>query len=322
MNTLPKRVRIVEVGPRDGLQMESRFVPTDFKIELIEALADGGLREIEATSFVHPKVIPQMADAAEVMAAIRHREDVRLIALVPNLKGAERAFAAGAGDVRLVVCATESYNQRNVGLTLGESADRFAEIAERAAARGGTASVVFGVALGCPIDGDVPVDHVRDLVARFVGLGAAEIGIADSYGVSNPRAVAQMIRAVRPVLDDRPLWLHLHDTRGMGLANALAAMEEGVDCFDTAFGGLGGTPIMKGASGNIATEDFALMCHEMGIETGVDLDAVRAVSRRIQDFLGRKLPSHVLDAGTFAELRALNRDDAAPVAPEGLRKPR
>lgn len=307
MARLPERVDIIEVGPRDGLQMESRFVPTARKIEMVAALAGAGLRAIEATSFVHPRVIPQMADATEVMAAARRLPGVHWIALVPNLKGAERAFAAGAAEVRLVVCATESYNQRNVGLTIDQSAGRFAAIAERAAAAGARASVIFGVALGCPIEGEVPIDRVAALVTRFVGLGAAEIGIADSYGVSNPRAVAATVRALRPALAGRRLWLHLHDTRGLGLANALAAMQEGVDRFDSAFGGLGGTPIMKGASGNIATEDLVYLCHEMGIGTGVDLEAVRAVSHQMQEFLGRKLPSHVLEAGTFEQLRARNR---------------
>ena len=307
LSRLPRRVRVIEVGPRDGFQMESRFVPTDRKIDVIEKLAAAGLESIEATSFVHPRVIPQMADAAEVMAAIRDRPGVRWIALVPNLKGAERAMAAGAHEVRLVVCATEAYNQRNVGLTIDESATLFATIAERATAASVDATVVFGVALGCPIEGEVPVDHVASLAARFVGLGAREVGIADSYGLSNPVHVRDAVRAVRSAIDGRALWLHLHDTRGLGLANALAAMQEGVDAFDTAFGGLGGTPIMKGASGNIATEDLVYMCHEMGIETGVDLAGVRAVSASIQDWLERKLPSHVLDAGTRDELMALNR---------------
>lgn len=307
-SVLPKRVRIIDVGPRDGLQMESRFVPTDLKVELIDGLAASGLREIEATSFVHPRVIPQMADAAEVMRRIRRDGAVRWSVLVPNLKGAERALEAGVDELRLVVCATESYNQRNVGLTIHESAELFARIAEFAASRDVDASVVFGVALGCPIEGDVPIGFVVELVARFVGLGASAIGIADSYGLANPVQVKAAVEEIHTALDGRRLWLHLHDTRGMGLANALAAMEVGVDSFDTAFGGLGGTPIMKGASGNIATEDLAYMCSEMGIETGVDMDRLRAVSRRMEEFLGRTLPSHVLMAGTQRELMELNRD--------------
>jgi hydroxymethylglutaryl-CoA lyase len=306
-NRIPERVRVIEVGPRDGFQMEGRFVPTDLKIEVIGRLAEAGLTEIEATSFVHPRVIPQMADAAEVLERIRQRSGVRWSVLVPNLKGAERALAIGVDELRLVVCATDSYNQQNVGLTIDESADLFSRIRELADSKGVDAAVVFGVALGCPIEGVVPIEQIVSLTDRFVGLGATAIGVSDSYGVANPLQVASTVQAVKEVLGDVRLWLHLHNTRGMGLANALAAMQQGVDSFDTAFGGLGGTPVMKGASGNIATEDFVYMCSEMGVETGVDLEAVRAVSRRVEEFLGRSLPSHVLAAGTMEELVEMNR---------------
>lgn len=305
---LPARLRVVEVGPRDGFQMESRFIPTDLKIEIIELLAVAGLREIEATSFVHPRVIPQMADAAEVLARVRARAEVRWSVLVPNLEGAERALAVGVDELRLVVCATESYNRRNVGLTIGESAELFSRIQELAYQTGVDVAVVFGVALGCPIEGDVPIEQVVDLTERFIALGATAIGVSDSYGVANPLQVAATVRALKEVLGDVRFWMHLHETRGMGLANALAAMQEGVESFDTAFGGLGGTPIMKGASGNIATEDLVYMCSEMGIETGVNLDALRRVSRRMEEFFERRLPSHVLEAGTKKELIELNRD--------------
>lgn len=249
-----------------------------------------------------------MADAADLMGRIKDRWDVRLSVLVPNLKGAQRALEVGGVDeLRVVVASTESYNQRNVGLSIDESADRFASIAETAQGHGVDTTVVFGVALGCPIEGDVPIETVVELTERFVGLGAAAVGVADSYGLANPLQVRSAVRAVREVLAGRRLWLHLHNTRGMALANALAALEEGVDSFDTAFGGLGGTPIMKGASGNIATEDFVYMCTEMGLETGVDLDRLRGVSQRAATFLGRSLPSHVLEAGTKSELMALNR---------------
>jgi hydroxymethylglutaryl-CoA lyase len=304
---LPERIHVIDVGPRDGFQMEQRFVPTELKVEVIEGLVEAGLGEIEATSFVHPKVIPQMADAADVLSAVRERSGVRWSVLVPNLKGAERALAIGVDEIRLVVCATESYNQRNVGLTIDQSAELFARIAEAASKDDTEATVVFGVALGCPIEGRVPIETVVSLAERFVGLGAAAVGVSDSYGVANPLQVRRTVRPVLEVLGGRRLWMHLHDTRGMGLANALAAMQEGVDAFDTAFGGLGGTPIMKGASGNIATEDLVYMASEMGMETGVDLGGVRRVSRRMEAFFGRALPSHVLEAGTKEELMELNR---------------
>jgi hydroxymethylglutaryl-CoA lyase len=307
-NLLPKRVHIIEVGPRDGFQMESRFVPTDVKVEVIVRLVDAGLTEIEATSFVHPKVIPQMADAEEVLERVRQRSGVRWSVLVPNLKGAERALAIGVDELRLVVCATDSYNQKNVGLTIDESADLFSRIRDLADSKGVDAAVVLGVALGCPIEGVVPIERVVGLSERFVGLGATAIGVSDSYGVANPVQVASAVKAVKEALGKVRLWLHLHNTRGMGLANALAAMQQGVDSFDTAFGGLGGTPVMKGASGNIASEDFVYMCSEMGVETGVDLDALRAVSHRVEAFLDRPLPSHVLAAGTMDELIELNQE--------------
>ncbi len=308
MGSLPKRVHIIDVGPRDGFQMETRFVPTEVKVEVINRLADAGLAEIEATSFVHPGVIPQMADAAEVMRRVGSRSDVRWSVLVPNLEGARRALEIGADELRLVVCATESYNRRNVGLSIDESANLFARIAEVAETAGCDPTVIFGVALGCPIEGQVPIESLVDLIERFIGLGAKAIGISDSYGVANPAQVRATVKAVREVLDGRRLWLHLHDTRGMGLANALAALQEGVDSFDTAFGGLGGTPVMKGASGNIATEDLAYMCEEMGLGTGIDLNGVREVSRMMETFFERSLPSHVLAAGTMDELMALNRE--------------
>lgn len=307
-DALPDRVRVIEVGPRDGFQMEKRFVPTALKIETVEGLVRAGVAEIEVTSFVHPRVIPQMADAAEVMAHVKNRDQVRWSVLVPNLEGAQRALEVGGVDeLRLVVCATESYNQRNVGLSIDESAELFAAIAKIARAGDVDAAVVFGVALGCPLEGEVPIERVAALAERFVGLGATAVGIADSYGLANPRQVRAAVRAVRPALDGRRLWMHLHDTRGMALANAFVALEEGVDSFDTAFGGLGGTPILKGASGNIATEDLVYMCSEMGLETGIDLDLLREVSRSVAQYLGRSLPSHVLEAGTQAELMALNR---------------
>lgn len=304
---IPERLHLIEVGPRDGFQMEYRFVPTDLKVGIIERLAEAGLQEIEATSFVHPRVIPQLADASEVLERVRSRTEVRWSVLVPNLKGAERALGVGVDELRLVVCATESYNQRNVGLTIDESAELFSRIQERAQQAGVDSAVVFGVALGCPIEGEVPIEQVVGLTERFIGLGATAIGVSDSYGVAHPLHVAATVRALKEVLGDARLWMHLHDTRGMGLANALAAMQEGVDSFDTAFGGLGGTPIMKGASGNIATEDLVNMCSEMGIESGIDLDAVRQVSRRMEKFFDRKLPSRVLEAGTKQELIELNR---------------
>ena len=303
--SLPERVRVVEVGPRDGFQMEERFLPTELKVEIIDRLAAAGLAEIEAVSFVHPRVIPQMSDAAAVMAAVDRQAGARLTALIPNLKGAERALTAGADALRLVVCCSETYNQRNVGLSIAESLELFGEIVALAGPQGVPVSVVLAVAFGCPFEGEVPEERVLEMAGDFLESGSAEVGVADSAGLANPRQVHRLLRRLRPVVD-RPMWLHLHDTRGLGLANAVAGLEEGIDTFDTSLGGLGGCPVMQGASGNIATEDFCYLCSEMGIETGVDLDAVREASRRLEEFLDRSLPSRILAAGTRAELIARN----------------
>jgi hydroxymethylglutaryl-CoA lyase len=305
--TVPQKVRVVEVGPRDGFQMEDRFIPTELKVDTIQTLASAGVQEIEAVSFVHPKVIPQMADAAEVMRQVERHPGVRYTALVPNLKGTERALEVAVDAVRLVVCATETYNSRNVGLSIEESLEVFGQIARLTGDSGVPAAAVIGVALGCPFEGEVPEEKVLDLARRLVDLGSGAIGIADSAGLSNPRAVRALVRKLGEALPDVPLWLHLHDTRGMGLANALVALEEGVDTFDTSLGGLGGCPIMSGATGNIATEDFVNMCEELGAETGIDLGKVRRASRGMEAFLGRSLPSRVLSGGTRQELYEKNR---------------
>lgn len=304
---LPKTVRIVEVGPRDGFQMEGRFIPTELKVETIDRLAAAGIRDVEAVSFVHPRVIPQMADAAEVMARIERRPGVRYLALVPNLKGAERALEAGADGLRLVVCVTETYNRNNVGLSVAESVELFSDVVRLAEPAGVPTSVVLAVAFGCPFEGEVPEDRVLELAREFLDRGSAELGIADSAGLAHPLQVRRLLGRIGGAFPDVRKWLHLHDTRGFGIANAVAAMEQGIDTFDTSLGGLGGCPIMRGASGNVATEEMIYLCREMGIETGVDLDAVRYASRAMERFLERDLPSRVLAAGTREELVARNR---------------
>ncbi len=301
-----KKLRIVEVGPRDGFQMEGRFIPTELKVETIDRLADAGLRDIEAVSFVHPRVIPQMADAAEVMAGITRRPGVRYLALVPNLKGAERALDSGVDGLRLVVCVTETYNRNNVGLSVDQSIELFSSIVRLAEPAGVPVSAVLAVAFGCPFEGEVPEDRVLELAEEFLNRGSAELGIADSAGLAHPLQVRRLLGRLGAAHPDVRKWLHLHDTRGFGIANAVAAMEAGIDSFDTSLGGLGGCPIMKGASGNIATEEMVYLCREMGIETGVDLDGVRDASRTMSAFLERELPSRVLAAGTREELVARN----------------
>ena len=303
---LPKTVQLVEVGPRDGFQMETRFLPTKLKVRTIEALADAGFQEIEATSFVHPKVVPQMADAAEVMARIRRRPGVRYWALVPNLRGAERALEARVDGLRQVISVTETYNRRNIGQSVDASLRGLEKVVRRAETAGTPVEAVLAAALGCPMEGEVSFEVVVEVAQRSVAAGATAIGLADSAGLGNPLQVRRLLDAVREALPDVPLWLHLHDTRGFGLANALAGLQAGIHRFDTSLGGLGGCPTVVGASGNIPSEEMIYLCRNMDIETGVDLATVRSASRVLGEFLDRKLESRVLYAGTLEELVARN----------------
>ncbi|MEO1365606.1 MAG: hydroxymethylglutaryl-CoA lyase [Acidobacteriota bacterium] len=301
-----RHIEIIEVGPRDGFQMEKTFLPTELKVKTIETLARSGLREIEATSFVHPGVVPQMRDAAEVMERIERQPGVSYLALVPNFRGARRAFDAGVDGLRMVTCVTESYNRANVGLSVAESLQRFERVVEASARRGLEVDAVLAASFGCPFEGEVPRKRMVRVAKDFAAAGSRSLGLGDSAGLATPLQVRELVTAIRDALPEMPLWLHLHDTRGLGMANALAAMELGITRFDTSFGGLGGCPVVVGAAGNIATEETVYMCQGMGLETGVDLDVVREASRGVQRFLGRPLPSRVLRAGTLDELVAAN----------------
>jgi hydroxymethylglutaryl-CoA lyase len=303
---MPERVRVVEVGPRDGFQMESRFLPTGLKVETVARLAAAGLREIEVTSFVRPDVVPQMRDAEAVAAGAAGLGLERAWALVPNLRGAERALAAGITGLHFVICVSESYNRRNVGLSVDQSFAALADVVGRARA-GVPVAVTLAATFGCPFEGQLPDRRIVELARRARDLGVAELGLADSVGLGVPPLVRRLVRRVREEVAGLPLRLHLHDTRGLGLANAMAGLEEGIAAFDTSLGGLGGCPMVLGASGNVATEDLVHLCAELRIATGVDLDGVRAASRRLEAFLERELPSRVLAAGTRAELLARNR---------------
>ena len=306
---LPEQVQVVEVGPRDGFQMEETFIPTELKVEMIELLATSGLQEIEAVSFVHPRVIPQMRDAGDVMAQLTRRSDVRYSALVPNLRGAERALGAEVDGIHLVICCSETYNQRNVGMSVDESLENLEDIAKVVGGQVPVAATM-AVTFGCPFEGQLPDETLVDLAQRFVDAGATELGLADSAGLGDPLLVRRIIGKVQERIPATPLRMHLHDTRGMGLANALAAMELGVMTFDTSLGGLGGCPVMKGASGNISTEDFVNMCNEVGVQSGVEVSGVRGASVRMQEFLGRELPSKILQSGSRDELYAANRSES------------
>ncbi|MBX7187521.1 MAG: hydroxymethylglutaryl-CoA lyase [Vicinamibacteria bacterium] len=295
---------IVEVGPRDGFQMEKAFIPTDLKVRVIDLLSEAGLRSIEVTSFVSPKVIPQMADAAEVLGRITRRPGTTCKALVPNLKGAERALEAKADVLELVIVASESYNRRNVGMTVDQSIEGCAQIANAVGAKSIPLEVVIGTSFGCPIEGPVPETQVERIARAVAALGISRLSLADSIGAGNPAQVSRLVTRIKNALPGMPLSLHLHNTRGLGLANALAGFQAGVDTFDAGLGGLGGCPIFPGATGNVATEDMVNLFEEMGVSTGVNLDKVREASRLMQQFLDRPLPSYILRVGTASELYA------------------
>ena len=296
------KVTIVEVGPRDGFQMEKIFIPTESKIAIINTVARSGVPKIEATSFVSPKAIPQMRDAQAVMEGIERRPGTAYTALVPNLKGAQRAISAGVDAMRVVICSSEAYNQRNVRMSVAESLKTCEEILQAGRASSTAVEAVAALAFGCPLEGDIPEDKVVELTRRLVELGYREISIADSAGLANPAQVRRLMRRLVREFPDVHFSMHIHNTRGLGLANVLAALEEGIDAFDSSLGGLGGCPVVPGARGNIPTEDLVNMLEEMGVETGVDVEGVMVASRVAQEVLERTLPSYVLAAGTRQQL--------------------
>ncbi len=308
--TYPAHVTIVEVGPRDGFQVEPVFIPTEFKIEVVNAVARAGVAKIETSSFVSPRFVPQLADAAEVFAGLDRRPNTRYTALVPNLKGAERALEAGADGVRLVVTSTETYNRKNVGMSVDESLAVCRRILEWVEGEPMAVEAVIALAFGCPFEGPVGEDRVAELAHRFVDMGVRELSIADSVGLGNPNRVAATMTRLRTELPEIAFSLHLHDTRGLGLANVVAALQVGIDTFDASIGGLGGCPVFPNGAGNIATEDLANLCEEMGISTGIDIEAVQAISGKMQAFLQRQLPSRVLLAGTPGQLYAKIRKES------------
>ena len=272
-------VEIVEVGPRDGLQYESGFFPTEKKIELIHLLSDAGLARIEVTSFVNPRFVPQLSDAVQVLNGIRKRPGVRYSALVPNLKGLEKAVLTPVDDMALFVSASETHNRKNVGMSVDESLEGFADIAPMALDAGKTLRGYVVTAFGCPYEGRIPADRVKHIIDRYVGAGVSEISLGDTTGMANPRTVGELISEISEGLGNIRLGVHFHNSRGLGLANAYAALCAGIRVFDSSVGGLGGCPTAVGAMGNIATEDLVNMMEEMGFVTGVDFDGLmKAVS--------------------------------------------
>ncbi|HEX7554323.1 MAG TPA: hydroxymethylglutaryl-CoA lyase [Geothrix sp.] len=297
-----KRLFIQEVGPRDGFQIEARFIPTAAKIALIDALSLCGLAKIEVTSFTSPKAIPALADADEVMRGLRRQPGVVYTALVPNLRGAERAIAAGTDELNLVLSASETHNLLNLRMTREQSVARLLEVVALAKPAGVALNVSLSTAFGCPMEGAVPEAVVLELAERFLANGVAGITLCDTTGMAHPAQVAALCRTFLVRFPEAVLTLHLHNTRGMGLANALAAVEAGVDRFDASLGGLGGCPYAPGATGNVCTEDLVHMLQAMGHELGVDLARLLAAARSLPGLLGHDVPGQVLHAGPSQEL--------------------
>lgn len=291
--SLPAEVRIVEVGPRDGLQNEKAHVATADKIELIDRLSATGLRSIEATSFVSPKWVPQLADAAEVYAGITRRPGIAYPVLVPNETGYGRARAAGVEEIAVFTAASEAFNRTNINASIAESLARFAPVLERARADGVRVRGYVSTVLGCPYQGAVPVADVVRVARSLHDMGCYEISLGDTIGVGTPAAARDMLRAVASEVPMPALAVHFHDTYGQALANVLACLEAGVSVVDAAVSGAGGCPYAKGASGNVATEDVVYMLHGLGVRTGVDLDALAATGHWLAGKLGRVSSSKV-----------------------------
>ena len=293
---LPQKVKIVEVGARDGLQNEAETIPATVKIELIDRLGATGLTAIEAGAFVSPKWVPQMADSAEVLAGIERRAGVSYPVLVPNMKGFEGAAAAGVEEIAVFGAASETFTRKNINCSIAESLERFAPVCEAAEVAGMKVRGYVSCVLGCPYEGAIAPDAVAEVAAKLDGLGCYEISLGDTIGVGTPAKAQAMLAAVTDVLPVERLAVHFHDTYGQALVNILACMQLGVAVVDSSVAGLGGCPYAKGASGNVATEDVLYMLDGLGIETGVDLDRLAAAGRFISDHLGRPPASKVARA--------------------------
>ncbi|HEY3019743.1 MAG TPA: hydroxymethylglutaryl-CoA lyase [Solirubrobacteraceae bacterium] len=297
---LPDRVRIREVGPRDGFQNEPEVIATEDKVRLVELLARTGLKRLEVTSFVRADVIPQLADGREVLERADIPGDISVSVLIPNERGLDHALELREriDEINVFLSASETHNRKNVNRSIEESLTGLERVLPRAREAGLRCEGVISVSFGCPYEGDVPPDRVFAIARRLVAAGAQEIGFGDTTGMANPRQVREFFPAAREALGDEvELTAHFHNTRGQGLANVLAALEAGCESFESSFGELGGCPVPAGATGNIATEDLVSMLHEMGIETGVDLDRLLEAAREAQRVLGRPLGSHTLVAG-------------------------
>jgi hydroxymethylglutaryl-CoA lyase len=295
-----RHVQIVEVGPRDGLQSEPEILSTDSKKRFIELAIDAGMRRLEVASFVHPKRVPQMADAEALIGSLPQVDDVSYIGLIMNERGLDRALDTSVHEVGMVVVASDTYNEKNQGVPTAQSVDAWLKIAKRAKENGRHANVMISSAFGCPYEGELPVSRVVEIAKRVVEAGPAELGIADSIGVAVPPQVSELVAALRDAIgDDLPLRMHLHNTRNTGLANAQAAIDAGVTSIDASIGGIGGCPFAPAATGNIPTDDLVYMLSRSGVETGISLEGVIAASKWLEGELGRAVPAMLPKAGVF-----------------------
>ena len=297
---IPTRVKLVDVGPRDGLQNEKQMVPAAVKIELVHRLQDAGLTEIEVTSFVSPKWVPQMADNAEVMVGIQRQPDVRYSVLTPNLQGFEAALKSKPDEIVVFAAASEAFSQKNINCSIAESIERFAPVVQAARAAGIYVRGAMSCTVGCPYEGEIAPERVSYLAGLMKGIGVQHVGVADTIGVGTPLKVQRAIEATLKHYDINDISGHFHDTYGQALANTLISLQMGVWQFDTSVAGLGGCPYAKGATGNVATEDVVYMLQGMDIDTGIDLDKLMDAGKFISDFLGR-IPNSRASAALLAK---------------------
>ncbi|MBK5444847.1 MULTISPECIES: hydroxymethylglutaryl-CoA lyase [unclassified Peribacillus] len=301
---VPEQVNIWEVLPRDGFQMEEKWIPTEEKVRIIRGLASTGIKHIEVTSFVHPRAIPQLRDAEEVVKQVQDLDGVKFRALVPNLRGAERAINSGMKKIKILLSATDSHSLSNSNCLVSEAQKDHLPIVELARKYGVEVGGSIAVAFGCPYEGKVPLEKILSILEGYKNMGVTEVSLADTVGMGNPKQVSEMLSILRKLFPSFKFTLHLHNTRGMALANAVAALEQGVTDFDSSTTGLGGCPYAPNAAGNIPTEDLTHAFHEMGIQTGINLDSLLDVARDIKNTIGHDGGSFILKAGPNSRLHA------------------
>jgi hydroxymethylglutaryl-CoA lyase len=306
-----RKVTVTEVGPRDGWQIEPEFIPTETKIELIDELVDAGIRVMEFSSFVSPRAVPQLADAAEVLRGVDRTKGTTFAALVPNAQGAERAAEAGVDEIRVFVSASESHNRKNVNRSVEESLKGFEDVMRIANDARTPVEGAIATSFGCPFEGEVPVEQVGYIAKRYRDLGMQGVGLGDTTGMATPPLVVERCRYLKQRVPELPIALHFHNTRGIGLVNVMAGLAEGIDIYEASIAGLGGCPFAAGATGNICTEDLVHLLHEMGIETGIDLERLCAAARHVEQVIGRSLPGQVMKAGPRLKLHPLDEVETA-----------